>query len=144
MNLLKNIAGFAARLLPLAGYGLLLVACLCMGLEVRAATYTKADTTSMNLTADWAGGIVPGAGDIGLFDANLSAIKAGNLTLGANLNFSGLLFTNSLNGPVTIGSAKWADADAGQHCHFFFHDLQYARHFGHADENHQRQLDVHR
>ncbi|MEI6074002.1 MAG: LamG-like jellyroll fold domain-containing protein [Verrucomicrobiota bacterium] len=106
MNLLKNTAGFAARLLPSAGFGLLLVVCLCIGLEVRAVTYTKADTTSMNLPADWTNGLVPTATDLGLFDGTLSAPKAGSLSLGASLSVGGLVLTNSLRGPITIGAGN--------------------------------------
>ena len=106
MRLPKNLADFAVRACPLARLSLALVVCLCAATQGRAAVDTKADTTTMNLPTDWTNGVVPGANDIGLFDLNLSAAKAAALTLGANLSVGGLEFTNSLNGPVTIGPAN--------------------------------------
>ena len=106
MSLSKNIAAFAARAFPLARLSLALAVCLCAAAQVRAAVDTKADTTTMNLATDWTNGVVPGPNDIGLFDGNLSAAKAAALTLGANLSVGGLVFTNSLNGPVTIGAGN--------------------------------------
>ena len=78
-------------------------------MEGRAATYTKAETTTMNAAADWqSNGVsgLPGAGDAGLLDATLSAGKAATLALGGNVSIGGLIFTNSLNGPVIIGTGN--------------------------------------
>ena len=84
----------------------MMLANLWAAITAPAATFTKADTTTLNLAADWTNNIVPGANDIGFFDANLSAGKASSLTLGASLSFGGLVFTNNLNGPVIIGSVN--------------------------------------
>ena len=63
----------------------------------------------MNLGADWkTNGVagLPGTNDIGWFDATLSTGKAATLALGGNVSIGGLVFTNSLNGPVTIGATN--------------------------------------
>jgi len=83
--------------------------CFCVATVGHAATYTKADTATMNLAADWkTNGVagLPGTNDTGLFDTTLSAGKAATLALGGNVSVGGLVFTNSLNGPVIIGSGS--------------------------------------
>jgi len=47
----------------------------------QAATLTKANTTTMNVAADW-GGTTPAAGNTGQFDATISAPNAAALNPG--------------------------------------------------------------
>lgn len=67
------------------------------------ANVIKQDTVTMqaNMT-DWSS--APGTGDVGEFDATISSVNAGNLTLGANLSIGALQFDGTLNGPVVIGA----------------------------------------
>ena len=68
----------------------------------QAAMVTKLNTSSMAAnTSNWSS--APGTADVGAFDNTLSTGNAAALTLGgANLSIGGLLFSNNLNGPVTI------------------------------------------
>jgi len=99
-----------SKLCAAAGSAALLAAIFfCIVTGGHAATYTKTDTTTMYLAADWkTNGVagLPGINDTGLFDATLSAGKAATLALGGNVSVGGLVFTNSLNGPVIIGSGS--------------------------------------
>jgi rhamnogalacturonan endolyase len=75
-----------------------------------AATFTptqmiKADTTTMNTSADWSG-TTPAASEVGLFNGVISAINATNLTLGGNVALRGLVFNGSLNGAVSIAAGN--------------------------------------
>lgn len=68
-----------------------------------AATVIKSDTPSVSQTAaDWSA--APATTDVGQFDATLSAANAAALNLTENVTLGGLVFTNALNGPVTLGS----------------------------------------
>ena len=70
----------------------------------QAATLTKANTTTMNVAADW-GGTAPAAGNTGQFDATISAPNAAALTLGGNVALDGLTFLGTMNGPVTVATS---------------------------------------
>ncbi len=68
-----------------------------------ALTVIKSNTASVSQTAtDWSA--EPAASDVGLFDATLSAANAAALNLTGNVSLGGLVFTNALNGAVTLGS----------------------------------------
>src|SRR5436305_13279199 len=69
-----------------------------------AATRTKANNTNnLNLTTSWTGAVVPGSGDIALWDSNVTG--ANTVSLGANLNFGEIQITNP-GGWVTINSGN--------------------------------------
>src|SRR5437868_10000281 len=69
-----------------------------------AATRTKANnTTNLSLTTGWTGAVVPGSGDIALWDSNVTG--ANTVSLGANLNFGEIQITNP-GGPVTINAGN--------------------------------------
>jgi len=57
------------------------------------ATLTKANNANnLNLTTSWSGGVVPGSGDIALWN---STVTGGNtVSLGADLNFGEIQITN--------------------------------------------------
>jgi fibronectin-binding autotransporter adhesin len=74
-------------------------------LRAAQTVITKADTTTMNLAADW-GGTAPATNEIGSFDATISAAHEAALTLGGNIQLDALQFLGTLNGPVTIGGAN--------------------------------------
>ena len=61
---------------------------------VGAATIYKADNaTSLNLSAAWTGGTIPGAADTAVWDATVSALNTAN-GLGANTTWNGLRILN--------------------------------------------------
>src|SRR5207302_10215283 len=69
-----------------------------------AATRTKANNTNnLNLTTSWTGAVVPGSGDIALWDSNVTG--ANTVSLGANLNFGEIQITNP-GGNVTINAGN--------------------------------------
>ena len=74
-------------------------------LQAAQTTITKANTTTMNTSADW-GGTTPAAGYIGQFDATISAGNEAALTLGGNVTLDQLTFLGTLNGPVTVASGN--------------------------------------
>ncbi len=61
----------------------------------------KSDTTTMNTAADWSG-VTPSAGAVGVFNNVISSVNAAALTLGADVSVGGLIFSNNLNGAVTV------------------------------------------
>jgi autotransporter-associated beta strand protein len=65
----------------------------------------KSDTTNMNSAADWSG-VTPSITQVGLFNNIISAVNEAALVLGGNVSIGGLIFTNNVNGPVTIASAN--------------------------------------
>ena len=63
------------------------------GVNAPAATRTKANNTNnLNLTTSWTGGVVPGSGDIALWDSTVTG--ANTVSLGADLNFGEIQITN--------------------------------------------------
>src|SRR5947207_1525997 len=69
-----------------------------------AATRTKANNANdLNLTTSWGGGIVPGSGDIALWDSTVTS--ANTVSLGADLNFGEIQITNP-GGDVTINAGN--------------------------------------
>ena len=82
-----------------------LLAASPLGLRAAQTIITKADTTTMNLAADW-GGTAPATNEIGRFDVTISAGNAAAVTLGGNIQLDALQFFGTLNGPVTIGGAN--------------------------------------
>ena len=77
---------------------------LLVGGGVQAQTIiTKADTATLNQAADW-GGTSPDGTKIGLFDNTISAVNEGALTLGGPIILQGLIFTNNLNGAVSVSN----------------------------------------
>jgi fibronectin-binding autotransporter adhesin len=72
--------------------------------SAHATTRTKANnTTNLNLTGSWSGGVVPGSGDIALWDATVTA--ANTVSLGTDLNFGEIQITNP-GGNVTINAGN--------------------------------------
>jgi autotransporter-associated beta strand protein len=65
----------------------------------------KSDTTTMNTAGDWSG-VAPVIGEVGLFNNIISSVNAAALTLGGNVTVGGLIFTNNLNGPVTVAAGN--------------------------------------
>lgn len=69
-----------------------------------AATLPKANNTdNLNLTSSWSGGVVPGSGDVALWDGTVTG--ANSVVLGADLSWKGLSLT-SPGGAVTIGAGN--------------------------------------
>jgi fibronectin-binding autotransporter adhesin len=74
------------RLLPKAT---LLAAGLTLAATLPAAEITKTDdANALNLGTSWVGGVVPGAGDIALFDNTLTAVRQSQL--GADVEWAGI------------------------------------------------------
>jgi autotransporter-associated beta strand protein len=65
----------------------------------------KSDTTTMNTATDWSGA-TPSAGAVGVFNNIISAVNAAALTLGGDVNVGGLIFSNNLNGAVTVAAGN--------------------------------------
>ena len=65
----------------------------------------KSDTTAMNTATDWSG-VAPTNGEVGLFNNIISAANESALTLGGNVTVGGIIFTNSLNGPISVASGN--------------------------------------
>jgi fibronectin-binding autotransporter adhesin len=83
---------------------ILIAITLLLAPKAGATTRTKAnDTTNLNLIGSWSGGVVPGSGDIALWDATVTA--ANTVSLGANLNFGEIQITNP-GGAVTINAGN--------------------------------------
>ncbi|MEZ0215522.1 MAG: autotransporter-associated beta strand repeat-containing protein [Rariglobus sp.] len=78
-----------------------LIAAASASLSAEAATVIKADnTTAISSAGSWVGGVLPGTGDIGLFDSTITtAITTANL---GNYTIASLELTNP-GGAVTIG-----------------------------------------
>ena len=76
------------------------------GLAQAQTVLIKTDTATMNQATDWTPNVLPGVTNLGRFDNTLSAGNAGSLTLGANLTLAGLVFSNNLNGPVSVGGGN--------------------------------------
>lgn len=93
-----------------------IMACLLavgpLTLPAAQTVITKADTTTMNLAADW-GGTAPAAAIIGSFDGTISAAHEAALTLGGNIQLDALQFLGTLNGPVTIGASSGSTLTLG-------------------------------
>ena len=65
----------------------------------------KSDTTNMDTAADWSG-VTPSITQVGLFNNIISAANEAALTLGGDVGIGGLMFTNNMNGPVTVASGN--------------------------------------
>lgn len=77
------------------------------------ATYVKANnTTALNLTGSWVGGVVPGSADIGHWNSTVTG--ANTVALGAARTWLGVLITNP-GGAVTVGTttATWTIGASG-------------------------------
>jgi autotransporter-associated beta strand protein len=70
-----------------------------------ASQMIKSDTITMNTAADWSG-VTPAAGAIGLFNNVISSANESALILGGDVTVGGLIFTNNLNGAVTIAAGN--------------------------------------
>src|ERR1700694_2178916 len=82
----------------------LIAVTLLLAQSAQAATRTKANnTTNLNLTGSWSGGVVPGSGDIALWNSTVTG--ANTVSLGANLNFGEIQITNP-GGLVTINAGN--------------------------------------
>jgi rhamnogalacturonan endolyase len=65
----------------------------------------KSDTTNMNTAADWSG-VTPVIDEVGLFNNIISTANGSALVLGGDVTVGGLVFTNNLNGPVSIATGN--------------------------------------
>ena len=65
----------------------------------------KSDTTTMNNASDWSG-VTPAISQIGLFNNIISSANEAVLTLGGDITVGGLVFTNNLNGNVTVAAGN--------------------------------------
>src|SRR5437870_4237945 len=66
---------------------------LLLAPKAGATPRTKANnTTNLNATGSWSGGVVPGSGDIALWDSTVTG--ANTVSLGANLNFGEIQINN--------------------------------------------------
>jgi len=65
----------------------------------------KSDTTTMDTAADWSG-VAPAIGEVGLFNNIISSANEAALTLGGDIAVGGLVFTNNLNGNVTVATGN--------------------------------------
>jgi rhamnogalacturonan endolyase len=65
----------------------------------------KSDTTTMNNASDWSG-VTPAIGQVGLFNNIISAVNEAALTLGGDVTIGGIIFTNNLNGNVTVAAGN--------------------------------------
>ena len=65
----------------------------------------KSDTTTMDTAADWSG-VAPATNEVGIFNNIISAANEAALTLGGNVDVGGLIFSNNLNGPVSVASGN--------------------------------------
>lgn len=77
------------------------------------ATYVKANnTTALNLTGSWVGGVVPGSADVGHWNSTVTG--ANTVALGAARTWLGVLITNP-GGAVTVGTttATWTIGASG-------------------------------
>jgi autotransporter-associated beta strand protein len=83
---------------------ILIAITLLLAPKAQATTRTKANnTTNLNLTGSWSGGVVPGSTDIALW--NNTVTGANTVLLGANLNFGEMQITNP-GGLVTINAGN--------------------------------------
>ena len=69
------------------------------------AQMIKSDTTNMVAAADWSG-VAPAIGEVGLFNGTISAVNEAALTLGGPVTIGGIIFTNNLNGNVTVATGN--------------------------------------
>jgi rhamnogalacturonan endolyase len=65
----------------------------------------KSDTTTMDTASDWSG-VAPAIGEVGLFNNIISSVNEAALTLGGDITVGGLVFTNTLNGNVTVATGN--------------------------------------
>lgn len=65
----------------------------------------KSDTTNMNAAADWSG-VAPAIDKVGVFNNIISAVNAAALVVGGDVSLDGLVFTNNMNGPVTVAAGN--------------------------------------
>jgi autotransporter-associated beta strand protein len=72
----------------------------------------KSDTTNMDTSADWSG-VAPDVSKIGLFNNIISAVNASAQSLGGDVAVGGLVFTNNMNGPVSVASGNTLTLGAG-------------------------------
>ena len=94
----------AQYLRTLFAFSIAALAYALMAGNTHATTRTKGNnTTNLNLTGSWSGGVVPGSTDIALWDSTVTA--ANTVSLGANLNFGEIQITNP-GGTVTINAGS--------------------------------------
>jgi hypothetical protein len=101
------------RLRPDDGVSLvavLLLASLTMS-TASAASITKADnSTPLNDTASWVGGLVPASGDVAVWDSTVTA--ANTVALGADLDWQGIQVLDPA-GTVTISTGNTLSLGSG-------------------------------
>ncbi|HWC59247.1 MAG TPA: polysaccharide lyase family protein, partial [Verrucomicrobiae bacterium] len=72
----------------------------------------KSDTTNMDASADWSG-VTPDLSEIGLFNNIISAVNEAALHLNGDVSVGGLVFTNNLNGPVSVAAGNMLTLGSG-------------------------------
>lgn len=71
-----------------------------------AANISKADNANnLNLTTSWVGSVVPGSGDVAVWDSTVTAARAN--TLGASMNWKGITIS-SVQGAPTVNANVYA------------------------------------
>jgi len=93
---------------------IILLACLAFAGSVQSAEISRANnTTALNLTGAWSGGVVPGSGDLAVWGSDLTTSRSS--VIGANLSFSGIRIstTNASATLMTIGATTGANLTLG-------------------------------
>ena len=85
-------------------------AIVSLGAVLTSANVKANNTTKLNLVGSWTGGIVPGAGDMALWNNTVTA--ANTVSLGSNLSWAGISLANP-GGLVTISSGSTLTLFAG-------------------------------
>ena len=71
-----------------------------------AASVIKADNaTALNLSGSWAGGVVPGSGDVAVWNNTVTASRA--TSLGADLSFQGIRIENPGGSLMSISGSTY-------------------------------------
>jgi autotransporter-associated beta strand protein len=97
-SLLETTIGF--RLAPIFAAILAAVALGAPG--AHAANISKAaGTGALNVGGSWVGGTAPGAGDIAVFDSNLTLTAQPQVIFGGNLIWGGIIVTNPVKGATS-------------------------------------------
>ena len=80
--------------------------------QLHAADISRADnTTVLNLTGAWSGGVVPGSGDVAVWDNTVTVNRSS--AIGGNLFWSGIRIANTGGTLMTIGTTASSVLDLG-------------------------------
>ena len=81
-----------------------------LGAVLTSANVKANNTTNLNLVGSWTGGVVPGLGNVALWNNTVTA--ANTVSLGSNLNWGGISIANP-GGAVTLNSGSTLTLYAG-------------------------------